>query len=418
MKSLKKLFLCLMLLMLSGCSLFQRSRQINGITPSPTPKGSAAQTLTPSIQPTAVSTIKIIPTAAPSPTAPPKSGDGSTATDSEAFISELIGQMSLEEKAGQMFFVRCNKDTAIQDIETYHMGGFVLFAEDFKDRSRGEVKEAIKSYQSVAEIPLLIGVDEEGGKVNRVSKYTAFRAEPFQSPQELYKLGGFQLIEKDTREKARLLKSLGINVNLAPVCDISADPQDFIYDRSIGMDAKGTSRYVTAVVDEMKAQGLGCTLKHFPGYGNNADTHTGIAIDNRSSKHFKENDFLPFQAGIDAGAGSILVSHNIVNCFDKKYPASLSPAVHDILRKELDYNGVIMTDDLSMDAITAYTGNENAAVLAVKAGNDLIISSDYTVQIPAVLAAVKDGKIKEERLDESVRRILGWKLSLGLIKMK
>jgi len=277
------------------------------------------------------------------------------------------------------------------------------------------LKETLKSYQKSSKIPLLIGVDEEGGVVNRVSKYTQFRSIPFHSPQSLYKEGGFDLVKSDTTEKSILLKSLGINVNLAPVCDVSTDSDDFIYNRSFGKNPTKTAEYVKTVVTEMNHQNIGSTLKHFPGYGNNVDTHTGISIDKKSYESFVENDFIPFQAGIEAGAGSILVSHNIVNCMDKTLPASLSPAIHEILRDELGFNGVIMTDDLAMDAIKEYTNDKEAAVFAITAGNDLIIATDFDVQIPAVIAAVNNKTITEDRINESVIRVLIWKLSLGII---
>ncbi|MHB8130095.1 MAG: glycoside hydrolase family 3 N-terminal domain-containing protein, partial [Mobilitalea sp.] len=201
----------------------------------------------------------------------------------------------------------------------------------------------------------------------------------------------------------------------APVCDVSTDPLDFIFNRSFGKNAVDTSEYVKTVVSTMNSEGIGSTLKHFPGYGNNVDTHTGIATDSRSYDSFLESDFLPFQAGIETGAGSILISHNIVNSMDENYPASLSSKIHKILREDLDFNGVIMTDDLSMDAIKQYTNDENAAVLAILAGNDLIVASNFDIQIPAVITAVKDNTISEERINESVMRILLWKLALGLI---
>jgi len=253
---------------------------------------------------------------------------------------------------------------------------------------------------------MLIGVDEKGGTVNRISKYPAFRAVPFYSPIDLYKKGGFDLIRSDTLEKANLLLSLGINVNLAPVCDVSTNQHDFIYNRSFGKDAEYTSAYVKAVVEVMKQNKLGSTLKHFPGYGNNVDTHTEIAIDERDYNSFVTSDFLPFEAGIKAGADSILVSHNILTCLDKEYPASLSPKIHEILRNDLGFAGVIMTDDLIMDAIKKYTGDDDAAIQAILAGNDLLISSNFEQQIPAVLSAVKDGTIKESRLDDSVLRVI------------
>jgi beta-N-acetylhexosaminidase len=209
---------------------------------------------------------------------------------------------------------------------------------------------------------------------------------------------------------------LGINVNLAPVCDVSTNSEDFIFARSFGQNATETSKYVSAVVEEMVAANIGCALKHFPGYGNNKDTHTEIVLDHRSYQLFEESDFLPFRAGIEAGAGSVMVSHNVVSCMDPDLPASLSPEVHRILRQELEFTGVIMTDDLAMDAITDYAGDQESVVLAVLAGNDMIIGSAYAEQIPAVLAAVENGTITEEVIDEAVLRILMWKMELGIIE--
>ena len=160
---------------------------------------------------------------------------------------------------------------------------------------------------------------------------------------------------------------------------------------------------------------MGSTLKHFPGYGNNVDTHTGIAQDERSYETFVTADFLPFEAGIAAGADSVLVCHNVVACMDPDLPASLSPKVHHILRQELGFDGVVMTDDLMMDAIKQYTGNEQAAVQAAQAGNDLLLATDFDVQIPAVLQAVKEGRIPLEQVEQSVRRVLRWKMQLELL---
>ena len=199
------------------------------------------------------------------------------------------------------------------------------------------------------------------------------------------------------------------------MCDVSTDPNDFIYARSFGMDAEQTGEYVRTVVTQMVSDKTGMVLKHFPGYGNNADTHTGIAIDERPMDTFRQSDFLPFQAGIESGAQSVLVSHNVVNCMDADRPASLSAEVHRILREELGFDGVILTDDLIMDAIRDYTGGENAAVLAVQAGNDMLTSSDFVTQYNAVLAAVQDGTISKSQIHASVVRVIDWKMQLGLI---
>lgn len=330
------------------------------------------------------------------------------------YASEILSGMTLEEKVGQMFFVRCPETGAEGLVEKYHLGGYILFGRDFDNQSIESVRSAIGAYQERADIPMLIGVDEEGGSVVRLSRYKAFRSAAFLSPQQLYNKGGFELIVSDTVEKFELLKSLGINFNLAPVCDVSTDPDDYIYQRSFGKPAASTAVYVKYVVEAMATEGIGCALKHFPGYGNNTDTHEGIAYDRREYAVFETSDFLPFKTGIEAGANIVLVSHNIVYCMDDK-PASLSKPVHDLLRNELGFDGVIMTDDLYMDAIRDFTGASEAAVAAVEAGNDLLCCTDYEQQITAVITAVKEGRITVERLDESVLRILRMKIKLDII---
>lgn len=327
----------------------------------------------------------------------------------------ILNNMNLDEKVGQLFIARCPETAGAQKIAEYHLGGYILFGQDFADKTKNEIIQTIQSYQSAAKIPLFIGVDEEGGTVNRVSTNPNLRAVPFWSPQELYAEGGFNLIQSDTKEKCDLLHSLGINLNFAPICDVSQNSDDFIYDRSFGQNAEQTAAYVRLVVQTMSKESMGSVLKHFPGYGNNADTHTGIAYDNRSYEAFLASDFLPFQAGINSGANMVLVSHNVVSCIDSQTPASLSPQVHKILREELGFTGVIITDDLAMDGVRDFAGDTEIAVQAVQAGNDLLCCTDFETQIPAILEAVKNGKIAESQIDESVLRILELKISLGII---
>ena len=329
-------------------------------------------------------------------------------------ITKMLDNMTIPEKVGQMFMVRVPKENADKRVSEYHLGGYIMFGRDFDNKTKEEVINNIASWQSAADIPMLIGVDEEGGTVNRISTNTEFRSEPFKSSQELYKDGGFDLIYEDTITKANFLKELGINVNFAPVVDVSTNPDDYIYKRSFGKNANLTSEYAEVVVRAMKETNIVSVLKHFPGYGNNTDTHTGIAIDNRTLDTFKENDFLPFEAGIKAGANMVLVSHNIVTNIDPDNPASLSTRVHEILRNDLGFAGVIITDDLYMDAISK-NYDSSVAVLAILAGNDLICTTDFESQIPEVIAAVEDGTISIDRINESVRRILELKLELNLI---
>ena len=354
--------------------------------------------------------------AAEEPEGPDAAGEQAEEPDPiAAKAQEILDGMTLEEKVGQMFIARCPETDAAQLAADYHLGGYILFGRDFKDKTAEQVTADIQSCQDAAEIPLLIAVDEEGGTVNRVSSNPNLRSSPFRSPQSLYSEGGLELVRSDAQEKCRLLESLGININFAPVCDVSQDPADFIYDRTLGRDAQETSQYVAAVVETMAEEGMGSVLKHFPGYGNNTDTHTGVAYDDRPYDTFLTSDFLPFQAGIAAGADMVLVSHNIVSAMDEASPASLSPEVHRVLREDLGFTGVIVTDDLVMDGVRDFAGDDEAAVLAVQAGNDLLCCTDFQTQVPAVLAAVESGEITEEQIDAAVLRVLTMKLRLGIL---
>lgn len=351
------------------------------------------------------------------------------ADPAEAALQALLEGMTLEEKVGQLFFVRVPAENAVEDVMTYRLGGYILFGRDTQDRTANELIQAIASYQGAAEkIPLLIGVDEEGGSVVRVSSNPHLRSKKFSSPRKLWEEGLDALI-RETREKAILLRTLGFNVNLAPVADVSTDPSDFIYDRTTGKGAEEAADYVARVTETQSYNHLGSVLKHFPGYGNNKDTHTGVAVDERPMETFLEQDFLPFQAGIAVEETvwpseelrrlrpAVLVSHNIVNCMDPELPASLSPEVHRVLREDLGFDGVVMTDDLAMDAVAAYASDGDVAVMALRAGNDLIITSDYRTQIPRTIQAVKSGIVSEETIDEACLRVLRWKLELGLLEV-
>lgn len=336
-------------------------------------------------------------------------------------VEELLASMTLEEKVGQLFFVQVPDAEAVSDVSTYHLGGYILFGRDTADQTADSLIQTIQSYQDAAAadagIPLLIGVDEEGGTVVRVSSNPHLRSTKFPSPQKAYASGGMEAVLADTREKDLLLSALGFNVNLAPVADVSTDPNDFIYDRTLGQDASATADFVSQVVTQMSADGMGSVLKHFPGYGNNVDTHTGIAVDQRPLETFEASDFLPFQAGTEAGGGktAVLVSHNIMAAVDDTLPASLSPAVHDLLREQLGFDGVVMTDDLAMEAVAAYSADGAVAVMALEAGNDLVITTDYRTQIPKVIEAVESGALSEDTIDTACRRVLTWKQELGMI---
>lgn len=336
------------------------------------------------------------------------------ATEPADPVREVLETMTLEEKVGQLFLARCRKETALDDIRNYQLGGLVLFGRDFDDETLGSMQKRLKAYRAAGNIPLLLAVDEEGGTVVRLSSHPVFRGEPFPSPRQAFQSGGLELALSLESEKAYLLHTLGLNVNLAPVCDIALAPGSFLYSRSLGADPVTTGQYVSGTLERVAEYGVGGVMKHFPGYGENGDTHVTSILDSRSLEELEGKDLIPFRAGIQTGLGAIMVSHNRIAALDADAPASLSSAVIGYLRDTLGYDRVVITDDLSMGALEDYTPEE-AAVLAVKAGADLLCSTDFESQFSAVLEAARSGEISQDRLDEAVYRVLSWKAQLGLI---
>ena len=294
--------------------------------------------------------------------------------DSYKKASKLVTNMTIEEKIAQLFLVSYDKYYTTKYTET-PPGGYLLFAKDIENHTKESMKEELTTATSKSKYPLIFAVDEEGGFVTRVSRFQEFREEKFKSPRSYYEEGGESLLKETETEKAKLLKSIGINLNLAPVADVSTNENDFINNRTFGRNATETSELIKKMVEYANENKINSCLKHFPGYGNNEDTHTGVAIDNRDYKELIENDYLPFKAGIEAKVPCVLVSHNVINSIDSEYPASLSEKVIYELRNNLNFTGIIITDDLSMDAVKNYVEDGNAATLAIQSGNDMIITS-------------------------------------------
>ena len=332
----------------------------------------------------------------------------------DARVEEILESMTLNQKIAQMILLYVpEKPYATQKTRQY--GGYVLFANSFEHSTKKELKDKIKLWQKASKVKMLISVDEEGGTVVRASKYKQFRKYPYMSPRRVYQKGGWKKIKSDAKSKSKFLLSLNINTNLAPVADVAYKRSDFIFSRSFCTKYKGVNKFIRLTVKEMNKQNCVSTLKHFPGYGNNKDTHTGVAIDYRSKKTLENRDLKPFKEGIKAGAPMIMVSHNIVRCFDKKHPASMSYKVHKYLREDMNFDGVIVTDGLGMKGvINKYGSYSEVAVRAVKSGNDMLCTPHGKRSINAIKKAVKNGEIKESRIDKSVRRILKMKLKYGI----
>ncbi len=338
-------------------------------------------------------------------------------------VEDLLAGMSTEEKVGQLLLLRSHDlpdEAFCREISSVHAGGVVLFAPDIKNRSGEQLVDYISSLQQASDGRMLICVDEEGGTVVRVSSNRKLRSSSFRSPQQLYSKGGMELVASDGAEKARFLRQYGFNVNFAPVADVVTDSRAMMYRRAFGGDAQATAEYVRTVVEASESEGVGSCLKHFPGYGNTSgDTHNGMVTLDTSLEQLRSCDLIPFEAGIDAGCGAVMITHTIMSAIDPDRPASMSPAVMDILRKDMGFDGVIISDGMDMGAITRYSAGQDVCVTAFLAGIDLMCTPvDGPDAYAALLAAVEDGTISRERLDDSVRRILSWKLSLGLYPMQ
>ena len=222
------------------------------------------------------------------------------------YALELLSTMSLEEKVAQMMMVSCHEGINIEAASSYGVGGLCLYGYSFEEKTTDEVISMIESYQDLVNVPMLVSTDEEGGTVVRVSSNLQLRESPFLSPSELFAEGGMDLVESDTLEKASLLLSLGINVNLAPVCDVPLSEDNYIYDRCFSLNANETSDYVKTVVSAMRVKGIGSTLKHFPGYGGSVDTHESMSYDNRDYSAFENGDFKPSDETTRAQAAQII----------------------------------------------------------------------------------------------------------------
>lgn len=322
-------------------------------------------------------------------------------------VKEMLAEMSLEEKVGQVILARYPDDPAEQSGK-YNFGGYTLYAKDFENETPETLGDKLSAIREASPIPPFIAADEEGGEIVRISKYPAFADEPL---PPLSSMAADGKIPEFAEKMADVLNKAGVNLDLAPVADVAAEG-DYIYRRTCKMGYGETGEVIAELTDNLNKRGIMCCLKHFPGYGSNVDTHTGIAVDERSEESFESMDLLPFKAGIDAGAPMIMVNHNIITAYNADMPASLAPEIHKVLR-ELGFDGIIITDDLGMDAISFYT--DSPYVTAFLAGNDMLCASDGAECYTALLGAAQSGEIAEERLDESVYRILSAKTEYGIL---
>jgi beta-N-acetylhexosaminidase len=336
------------------------------------------------------------------------------------YINSMIAHMSLDEELGQMIMIGFSEtqmdDALAYQIQQLHVGSAILYA--FNIKSGPQVKQLVSGMQGDATIPLLIATDQEGGAVNRM-----FSVEGL-TPSAAQMGASFTPAQVEQRgaADAQALSQLGINLNLAPVVDVLQTSGGDVQSRTFGSTPDIVTKMAGAYLTGLQKSGqvIG-TLKHFPGLGDvPVDPHMTLYTLTRSRADLERIDWAPYRALLATGhVYAVMSTHVIVQAVDPTLPASLSqPVLTGILRDELGFNGVIITDGIYMKALKSFSLNQTA-VDAVAAGNDIICST-YSIQsteqvIYALSQAVASGQIPKSRIDDSVRRILLLKLRLGLI---
>lgn len=339
--------------------------------------------------------------------------------------SEIFSEMSLSDKIYQMMFVRpeaitgVTTATAASDatraaLQKYPVGGIVYSKSNML--SKEQLASMISHTKSYAKVPLFIATDEEGGKVNRLMDSVG--TTKVDSPYS-YKDNGINTASCNAKIIANDMNNLGFNLNFAPVADVWSNPNNaVIAQRAYSNNFREAGNLVDAAVRGFHEGGVCTTLKHFPGHGDTyEDTHTSTAYVSKSRDQLENEELQVFRKGIEAGTDLVMVGHMIVENIDNTAPASLSEkVVTELLRNEMNFTGLIITDSLEMNAVSEhYTGGE-AAVRAIKAGNDLLLEpKDLNEAVMAVMNAVSQGEITEQQINEHVLRILEVKERAGIL---
>ncbi len=348
-----------------------------------------------------------------------------SAADSYAERAEqLLSEMSLYEKVCQMFLITPESLTATSlvtqagpatqaALEEYPVGGLVYFARNLE--SSDQVLSMISNTQSYSELGLLIAVDEEGGIVNRLMDTlgTTYINSMFN-----YRHEGTLTAYTNAATIGADIASYGFNTNFAPVADVWSNEENTVIGRrAYSDDFAEAAELIAAAVEGYHGAGMICTLKHFPGHGDTAeDSHYASAYVSKTADELRSEEFLPFIAGIEAGADMVMIGHLSVPALDDE-PATVSKTiVTDILRGELGFDGVVITDSMEMSSVSELYEPDELAVRAIEAGVDLLLEPEsFRTALNGVMAALESGRLSEARIDESVLRILTMKLKYGII---
>ena len=343
-----------------------------------------------------------------------------TEEEKPSLVDETLVGMTLHEKVCQMMFVTPEEltgedgvtvagDATRQALENYPVGGIVYFAKNLE--SQDQVKEMIDNSQKYSSIGLFVATDEEGGVVNRLMDTVGTT---YIDSMYYYKDDGDETAYENAYTIANDMSALGFNLDFAPVADVWSNPDNTVIgERAYSDDYAQAAELVGNAVKGFNDGGVMCTLKHFPGHGDTAeDSHYSSAYVHRTKEEIMADEMQPFRSGIEAGAEFVMVGHLIVPDIDE-VPATLSYKIATgILRDELKFEGVAITDSFEMESIS-----DDAVVMSVKAGMDMILQpKDMASAVNSIEQAVADGELSEDRIDESVRRILTLKESRGLLK--
>ena len=340
----------------------------------------------------------------------------------DEIVDACIAEMPLEDKVAGLFIITPEAltgtdvaikagDTTKEKLSQYAVGGLIYAKQNIK--SADQLKEMISGTQGFSKYPLFIGIDEEGGSVSRIAE--SGLADNVGTMGDIGTSGDPSKAKEAGSAIAAYLSEYGFNLDFAPVADVILEGNSIIGDRSFGSNAGDDAAMVSACVEGLQEGDVSACLKHFPGLGSTTeDTHEGMATSEKTKEDFETTDFLSFQGGIDAGADFVMVSHlSVPNITGDNTPSSLSDKmITDILRGELGFNGIVITDAMDMKAVTDYYTSDEAAVKALQAGDDMILMpEDFEAAYQGVLDAVNNGTLSEERINESLQRIYRVKYS-------
>jgi beta-N-acetylhexosaminidase len=351
------------------------------------------------------------------------------AIEPEDPVLSFMETLTIEDKIGQMIFINArdvSNSSSLLTVDSFlnerltniRPGGVILFGGNLD--TIPQTLNLIDTLQEKSNIPLFIAADVEGGNINRLRSSEALHATDLPSNREIGGISSIERAEKKAHVIGKEMSVLGFNMNFAPVADILSNPENrVIGDRSFGSDPREVGQLVALTVRAFKEEGIIPVIKHFPGHGDTqADTHLGSVSVKHDRERLEENELIPFKMGIDAGAPALMTAHiQVPAVTNNDLPSTLSPRIiSGILREDMDFPGLVITDSMGMGAITKRWDSGEAALMAVKAGVDILLNPVSPEEVfDTFLQAVRDGSISQERIDESVYRIIQVKMEYPIM---